>query len=75
VAFGVVGLFLGWQAAVSVAVLAALFRLSSPVLGRRWAPFRRRPWLPWIFLAGVAQICLWGWLNRWMPCFQLPAGR
>jgi leader peptidase (prepilin peptidase) / N-methyltransferase len=68
------GLYLGWQAAISVLLLAAAARLLTRLVVCGWEPrdvsasTEVRAWdslLIWIFPATVLQICLWQFIDRW----------
>ncbi len=68
------GLYLGWQAAISVLLLAAAARLLTRLVVCGWKPHtvsastEVRAWdslLIWIFPATVLQICLWRFIDGW----------
>lgn len=68
-----VGLFLGWQAAVSVAVIAAALRIVAAVArGRRWAA-QPCAGLATVAAAAPLQVVAWAWLAR-CPYWPGPAG-
>ncbi len=61
--FGVVGLFLGWQAATAIAVICAAIRLPFHGLAVFWPSWRSVP--PTIWLAATTL----AWLLAWKPLF------
>ena len=60
----IIGAFLGWQAAVSVAVLAAIGMSLACIAGLLWR--RRRPWplAVWLTVATFVQLGLWRFLSE-----------
>ncbi len=63
-----VGLFLGWQAAIGVAVLAGLLLWCGRLVSWIWARAAEMPALPAILAGTLLQVCLWGWLSTaWFP--------
>lgn len=66
---GVAGLFLGWQAALSMAVIAAGLLLVVSLASRPWPRLGDAPALAFVFVAALVQICLWRQLNEfaWWP--------
>ena len=59
-----VGLFLGWQAAVSVAVFATVFQLLGGVLGYLGLRIANLPVSGWVLMSTVLHLCLWRVLSR-----------
>jgi leader peptidase (prepilin peptidase) / N-methyltransferase len=60
-AMALVGAFLGWQAAASVALLGSFFYFAA---ARR--PQRLDAWpAGWLFLATLVHLALWRWLDAW----------
>jgi leader peptidase (prepilin peptidase)/N-methyltransferase len=68
VACGLVGVTLGWQAAISVVSIAAVLRVMSLPATRR-LPGRVCCLLPWLFLAATGQVFLWNHIEglAWWP--------
>ena len=60
-----VGVYLGWQAALSVAAFAAVFRMLAVLLAYRWPRIANLPSGGWILLATVLHICFWRFLAGW----------
>lgn len=60
-----VGVYLGWQAALSIAVFTALFLICAVVVARRWPQITNMPASGWILVATILHICLWSSLTDW----------
>lgn len=60
-----VGLFLGWQAAISVAVFAVVFQVLTILLGRLRPQIANLPVSGWILTSTVLHLCLWRIVTGW----------
>jgi hypothetical protein len=71
-ALGLVGMALGWQAVLSVALLATIASLLGPRLARQRLGQYGSSFLLYVFLATAAQVYLWGALEQlaWWPNSQ-----
>ncbi|MHB9048179.1 MAG: A24 family peptidase [Pirellulales bacterium] len=67
-AFGLVGVCLGWQAAVAVSLVALAAGVAAGMLGRVWPWPRRIPVTFWVFLAAT------GWIVAWKFWLSAPPG-
>jgi len=74
-AFGVIGLYLGWQAVVSVAGIAACTRLVTAVATTGFLRVAHPTLFTHVFIAVAIQICTWSALARlaWWPGTQASA--
>jgi leader peptidase (prepilin peptidase)/N-methyltransferase len=61
----IIGAFLGWQAAISVGLLAAIGALALALLARLWPAFARVPLSGAVGLATLVQIPAWRALATW----------
>jgi NhaP-type Na+/H+ or K+/H+ antiporter len=67
-AIALCGAFLGWQAALDIAILAALAMVVVALLVRLWPFIRTFPPLAWPALAAWLYVPLWKWLSGfWWP--------
>ncbi len=60
---GLTGLVLGWQAALSVSLLAAVVALAMALIAAWWKHERAPPLASLFLAAAVLQILLWRWLS------------
>ena len=60
---GLTGLVLGWQAALSVSLLAAVVALAVALIAAGWKLERTPPLASLFLAAAVLQILLWRWLS------------
>lgn len=60
-----VGVYLGWQSALSVAVFTALFRMFAVTFAYAWPRIANVPTAGWILVATTLHICLWRTLTGW----------
>lgn len=65
VGLAAVGLYLGWQAAISVAVLSGSFAVIAALLAFAWRPLAAVPYLLHIAAAALIQIAVWKWVVAW----------
>ena len=69
ITLGLVGLYLGWQASLSVAMLAMIIQVPMTVAARTrdWA--KHTPFLMVLFAATVLHLCIWRMLSiaDWWP--------
>jgi len=74
-AFGVFGLYLGWQAALSVAAIAACTRLVTAVATSGFLRVEHPALFTHVFVAVAIQICTWSALDQlaWWPGSQVSA--
>jgi len=61
--FGLVGVCLGWPAAVSIGLLGGAARFLGALTLGVWPTRRNAPLLGYVCLASFVQICLWRWLD------------
>jgi leader peptidase (prepilin peptidase)/N-methyltransferase len=73
-AFGVVGLYLGWQAMLSVAAIAACTRLVTAMATSGFRRVEHPTLFTHVFVATAIQICAWSALDRlaWWPGTESP---
>ena len=64
-AMALAGLFLGWQAAVSIGCFTAVFRSFASMAGRLGPPFANPEVSGWILASTVLQLSLWRTLSGW----------
>ncbi len=62
-----IGLILGWQAAVGLAAMVALWQLLATVIGRRAAGLRRLPTSLVLVVLTLAWLVAWAPLAYWIP--------
>lgn len=69
VTLGLVGLFLGWKAVLSVAAMALVFDLLIRVVGVLWDTCSAIPFSFPVLAAAFLQVCIWKFLTRldWWP--------
>jgi len=59
------GLFLGWQAAISVAAFGAVYQSFAAVLAYLWPRIAALPVAGWILAATALHLSLWETLSAW----------
>lgn len=61
-----IGAYLGWQAAVQVALLSAVGMVIAAVVARRWRRMAALPPLCLVMVAAWAYVPNWRWLHDWL---------
>ncbi len=60
-----VGLFMGWQAIISTALIYALISFATSLLSQIFPAVARWPLIGNFSLATFIQICIWNWTLQW----------
>ena len=64
ISMALVGLFLGWQAATSIALATCLFHAAAWLLGLVWPITRRTPATAYVLAASLVHVVTWRWNDQ-----------
>jgi leader peptidase (prepilin peptidase)/N-methyltransferase len=68
-AFTSIGLYLGWEAVLSITAITAILRMMYAIATRFYSPLRGVPLIMDLLVATIIHLCFWDWLwdIRWWP--------